>query len=171
MLARSATHSPPPLIGRQSELDAIVHQWAQAASGLTRVILADGEPGIGKSRLLDAVAARAAEDEAIVLRGGASEGAGMPPYLPFLEALGEHVLATDAVRLREQAGPLAPVLATILPELTVRPGELPSSYVLPPEQARLRLFEAVDRFLAAIAGDRLLVLLLDDLQWADPATL
>jgi predicted ATPase/DNA-binding CsgD family transcriptional regulator len=160
-----------PLVGRRAELDTLLHQAEQAARGLTRVVLVDGEPGIGKSRLLDVVAARVARQGAIVLRGGASEAAGMPPYLPFLEALGEHVLAADAASLREQAGTLAPVLTTILPELAVRIGELPSSYVLPPEQARLRLFEAVDRFLGAIAGEHLLVLLLDDLHWADPATL
>src|SRR5829696_2879523 len=138
MLLRPAIGSPLPLVGRQAELDAILSQRDQAARGLPRVVLIDGEPGIGKSRLLDAVAARATG--AVVLRGGSSEAVGMPPYLPFLEALGEHVLATDPPTLREQAGPLAAVLTTILPELAVRLGEMPSSYVLPPEQARLRLF-------------------------------
>ena len=171
MLARPAPQAQLPLIGRHADLEVVLHQRVQAARGLVRVVLVGGEPGIGKSRLLDALAARAAEAGATVLRGGSSDAAGMPPYLPFLEALGEHVLATDAATLYAQAGPLAPVLATILPELALRLGELPSSYVLPPEQARLRLFEAVDGFLAAIAGDRLLVVLLDDLQWADPAAL
>jgi DNA-binding CsgD family transcriptional regulator len=171
MLARPAAHPQIPLVGRQSELEAVARQWARAARGTTSVVLVDGEPGIGKSRFLDAVAARASGEGSVVLRGGSSEAAGMPPYLPFLEALGEHVLAADATSLRAQAGPLAPVLATILPELAVRVGELPSSFVLPPEQARLRLFEAVDHFLGAIAGEKALLLLLDDLQWADPATL
>jgi DNA-binding CsgD family transcriptional regulator len=66
---------------------------------------------------------------------------------------------------------MAQVLATIMPELTMALGELPGSYPLPPEQARLRLFEAVGMFLAAIATTTPLVLLLDDLQWADPASL
>ena len=165
--------TPPrlPLVGRELELDALLRQWTQATSGTIRVVIVDGEPGIGKSRLLDAVGAYATADGGIVLRGGASEAAGMPPYLPFLEALGEYVLAADPGRLREQAGPFATVLTTILPELAARLGELPSSYVLPPEQARLRLFEAVDRFLAEIAAEAPPLLLLDDLQWADPATL
>jgi DNA-binding CsgD family transcriptional regulator/tetratricopeptide (TPR) repeat protein len=63
------------------------------------------------------------------------------------------------------------VLATILPELSLCLGGLSSSYVLPPEQARLRLYEAVGMFLVAIAAPHGLLLLLDDLQWADTATL
>jgi carbon-monoxide dehydrogenase large subunit len=169
--SRAVIASHAPLVGRQRELDAVLRQWSEAARGTIRVVLVDGEPGIGKSRLLQAVAERTAQDGAAVLRGGSSEAAGMPPYLPFLEALGEYVLAADAATLRAQAGPLAPVLATILPELVVRLGDLPSSYVLPPEQARLRLFEAVDRFLGSIAAEQPVLLLLDDLQWADPATL
>jgi tetratricopeptide (TPR) repeat protein len=95
----------------------------------------------------------------------------MPPYLPFLEALGSYIRVTPPEQLRDQAGTMAPVLATILPELTVALGELPGSYPLPADQARLRLFEAVGLFLASLAGISPLVLLLDDLQWADPATL
>jgi predicted ATPase len=66
---------------------------------------------------------------------------------------------------------MAPVLATILPEVSVALGELAGSYPLPADQARLRLFEAVGMFLSAIATTAPLVLLLDDLQWADPASL
>ena len=74
----------------------------------------------------------------LVLRGGASEAEGMPPYLPFLEALGQHIRVATPDRLREQTGELASVLAAILPELSLRLGELPTSYPLPPEQARCR---------------------------------
>jgi len=63
-----------------------------------------------------------------VLRGGASEAEGMPPYLPFLEALGQHIRMTTPYIVREQAGALASVLATILPEFPLRQGELPGSY-------------------------------------------
>jgi SAM-dependent methyltransferase len=106
-----------------------------------------------------------------VLRGGASEAEGMPPYLPFLEALGQHIRAATPDEVCAQTGAMASVLATILPELSLRLGELQSSYPLPPEQARLRLYEAVGIFLAAIAAPHGLLLLLDDLQWADTATL
>ena len=119
-------------------------------TGRTHVVFVSGEPGIGKSRLLQEMAIRAEEVGAIVLRGGASEAEGMPPYLPFLEALGGYIRAAPREQLRTQAGPMAPILATILPELAVVLGKLPDSYPLPADQARLRLYEAVGMFLASL---------------------
>jgi predicted ATPase len=137
----------------------------------THVVFVSGEPAIGKTRLLQEVAIRAEEVGALVLRGGASEAEGMPPYLPFLEALGGYIRAAPREQLRTQAGPMAPILATILPDLAMVLGELPGSYPLPADQARLRLYEAVGIFLASLTSTAPLVLLLDDLQWADPASL
>src|SRR6266487_3098893 len=95
----------------------------------------------------------------------------MPPYLPFLEALGGYIRTAPPEQLRAEAASMAPILATILPELPLRLGELAPGYPLPPEQTRLRLYEAVGIFLASIAVSRPLLLLLDDLHWADTATL
>jgi DNA-binding CsgD family transcriptional regulator/tetratricopeptide (TPR) repeat protein len=159
------------LVGRQRELATLESRFDAAADGRTRVTLVAGEPGIGKTHLLHAVAAHAAGAGALVLRGGASEAEGMPPYLPFLEALGRHIRAATPETLRAQTGPLAPILATIFPELGQYLGELPPSYPLPAEQARLRLYEAVGDFLAMLAAPRGLLLILDDLHWADPAGL
>lgn len=161
----------PVLVGRQRELESLWNQFEESTTGRLRVALVAGDPGIGKTRLLREVAQRTEQAGAMVLRGGASEAEGMPPYLPFLEALGQHIRTATPDELREQTGVLASVLATIFPELPMRLGSLPSSYALPPEQARLRLYEAVGVFLAAIAARRPLLLLLDDLQWADTATL
>jgi len=166
-----APRAKPVLVGRQRELDGLWNQFEQSMTGRMRAALVAGEPGIGKTRLLQEVARRAEQTGASVLRGGASEAEGMPPYLPFLEALGKHIRAATPDEVRAQAGAMASVLATILPELSLCLGELPSSYPLPPEQARLRLYEAVGMFLAAIAAPHGLLLLLDDLQWADTATL
>jgi DNA-binding CsgD family transcriptional regulator/DNA replicative helicase MCM subunit Mcm2 (Cdc46/Mcm family) len=161
----------PVLVGRQRELDSLWDPFEQSMTGRMRVVLVAGEPGIGKTRLLREVARRAEQIGAAVLHGEASEAEGMPPYLSFLEALGQHIRAATPDELRAQTGAMASVLATILPELSLYLGELPSSYLLPPEQARLRLYEAVGMFLAAIAAPHGLLLLLDDLQWADTATL
>jgi DNA-binding NarL/FixJ family response regulator len=163
-----ATASPH---GRQREFAALWRAYETAAAGHASVVLVVGEPGIGKTRLLEALAAQVTSAGATVLRGGSSEAAGMPPYLPFLEALGQHIRATPSDTLRAQTSALAPILATILPDLASRLGELPPGYPLPPEQARLRLYEAVGALLAAITAVRPLVLILDDLHWADPASL
>jgi predicted ATPase/DNA-binding NarL/FixJ family response regulator len=161
----------PVLVGRGGQLDDLWSQFAESTTGHMRVAFVAGEPGIGKTRLLREVAQRAEHLGATVLWGGASEAEGMPPYLPFLEALGQHIRMTPPDELREQTGTMTSVLTTILPELVGCLGNLPSSYPLPPEQARLRLYEAVSLFFAAIAAPHGLLLLLDDLQWADAATL
>ena len=161
----------PRLFGRKHELAALWSQLEATTAGRLQVALVAGEPGIGKTRLLQEIAERAGLVGALVLRGGASAAEGMPPYLPFLEALGGYIRTAPLEQLRTQADSIAPILATILPELPLRLGELVSSYPLPPEQTRLRLYEAVGMFLAAIAVSRPLLLLLDDLHWADTATL
>ncbi len=130
-----------------------------------------GEPGAGKTRLLDALVAEAASADMVVLRGGSSDVAGMPPYLPFLEALGAYVRATNPDQLRQHIGPHVPVLSTVLPELTERLGPPAQLVTLPAEQERFRLFEAMAEFLAAIATEHPLLLTLDDLHWADSASL
>src|SRR6266566_4395639 len=159
------------LVGRQRELTALWSQFEKTTAGRLQVTLVAGEPGIGKTRLLHEVAGRAEQAGGLVLRGGASEAEGMPPYLPFLEALGGYIRTAPLEQLRAQADPVAPILATSLLELPGRLGELTHSYTLPLEQARLRLYEAVGLFLSTIAVSRPLLLLLDDLHWADTATL
>src|SRR5689334_6423425 len=149
------------MIGRQREITLLWHQLELARAGATRVALLAGEPGIGKTHLLREMARRAAVEGMTVLRGGASDAEGMPPYLPFLEALGRYIRAADQATLRTQAGALSATLATLLPELGERLGDPPAGYPLPPDQARLRLYDALGDFLAAIGAQRGLLLLLD----------
>src|SRR3954454_19756410 len=123
------------MIGRQREIATLWHQIELARTGATRVALVAGEPGIGKTHLLREMARRAAVEGITVLRGGASDAEGMPPYLPFLEALGRYIRAADQATLRPQAGALSATLATLLPELGERLGDPPAGYPLPPDQA------------------------------------
>jgi predicted ATPase len=158
-------------VGRQRELNLIWEQYEAAKTGRGRVTLLTGELGIGKTRILDEFTRRATEDGAIVLRGEAFEAEAMPPYLPFLGALGKYIRMTSSGLLREQIAHAPHTLSSILPELAVHIGNTPAPYSLPPEQARLRLFEAIGIFLENISTNQVLVLTLDDLQWADSASL
>src|SRR5215212_773039 len=99
------------MIGRQREITTLWHQIELAHAGTTRVALVAGEPGIGKTHLLREMARRAAVEGITVLRGGASDAEGMPPYLPFLEALGRYIRAADQSALRVQTGALFTPLA------------------------------------------------------------
>ena len=159
------------LVGRQREQALIWNQYKAAMGGFPRVVLLDGEIGIGKTCLLSASAASALKDGTVVLRGGATEAEGMPPYLPFLEALGKYIRVTPIDQLREQVAHAPQILASILPELAVRLDELPELHPSPPEQARLRLYEAIGTFIEAISMPHGLILMLDDLHWADSASL
>src|SRR2546421_3421699 len=164
--------SPPAaIVGRQRELTLIMNQYEVAKQGQAHVLLLAGDPGIGKTRLLDEIARQTAQDGVTILRGGTSEAEGMPPYLPFVEALGRYIQAAPLDLLRAQVAAAPQVLATVLPELITRLGELPSFAPLPPEQTRFRLYEAIGMFLEAIGAPHALVLTLDDLQWADTASL
>src|SRR2546430_3599035 len=166
-----ASISPSQFVGRQRELNLIWNHYHAASNGNAHVMLVSGAPDIGKTRLLDEVGALATKDGAIVLYGGASEAKGMPPYLPFLEAFGRHIQVTPLDQLRTQVAAAPQVLATLLPELITRLGDFPASPPLPPEQARFRLYEAIGAFLEVMGATHTLVLILDDLQWADTASL
>src|SRR5689334_4891754 len=101
-------HRQLPLTGRQHELQQLWNLFEASTTGRTHVVFLSGEPGIGKSRLLLEIALRAKEVGALVLHGGASEAEGMPPYLPFLEALGSYIRVAPLEQLREQAGSMTP---------------------------------------------------------------
>jgi hypothetical protein len=130
-----------------------------------------GDPGLGKTWFLDRIAEHAEARAATVLRGGALEAEGMPPYRPFLEALGAYVRRSPRDVLQAQLGAGARLVAGILPEIELKLARVPHGLNLAPEQARLRLFDAVANFVRGIASSRPAVLLLDDLQWVDTATL
>jgi predicted ATPase len=161
-----------PLVGRQRELAALDQVLGEVRAGRASVVLLAGEAGIGKSRLLDEFPLSGQASDVIVLRGGATEAEGMPPYMPILEILAEYVGLATPDDLRRGVGTDADVLARLLPEIGERLGESSQSlYPLAPEHERLRLYDVVAGLLNDTAVTRgPLILMLDDLQWADAAT-
>lgn len=158
-------------IGRDRERALLHARFDEALAGSGSIVLIAGDPGIGKTLLLDTVAQQAESVGATVLRGGMSEDEGMPPYLPFLEALGQYISEAPIEALRQQLGYRAAILSGILPEISHRLPPISEPPALPAEQAHLRMFEAVIQFLRAIAVETPLVLTLDDLHWADRSSL
>ena len=158
---------PTATVGREAERALLSESLARAAAGAAHAVVLIGDAGIGKTRLLVEMAATAMRRNALVLRGRGTEIEGMPPYLLFLEALRPFIASGAGRALQRRLGRRAAAAGELFPELT-KPGRSGS---LPPEEARLRLFEAVGELIDAAAADQPVVLVLDDLHWADAASL
>jgi tetratricopeptide (TPR) repeat protein len=159
------------LVGRTAELERLRAAWSEALGGRAQLVLLSGEPGVGKTRLARELMVAARVDGALVLGGGCYEFEATTPYLPFVEMLSTWARERATEPLRVALGDAAPELARLVPEIDARLGPFPPVQALQPHEERLRLFEAVTRFLRALAARRGLLLLLDDLHWADTGTL
>jgi DNA-binding SARP family transcriptional activator len=157
------------LVGRRASLRHLERAYDQARAGRGRLVLISGEPGVGKSRLMQEFAS-GLPGEARVLAAAGYQDTQTTPYQPIVEALRPALRANcawpDAPRCcLSEASQLLPELRTLYPDLEPPPrgGE---------KQARGRLFEALCNLTLALAvGPHALVLCLDDLQWADSTTL
>lgn len=166
-----------PFVGRSPEFEALVAAYEAAArGGGTRVVVLEGEAGIGKTRLAEEFLNWATVQGADVLRGRAVEALGRLPYQPLVGALRPRV-----ARERAPDDLLADVwlaeLVRVLPELHDRYPDLPapSTLAVDDPSGQGRLFEAVAQLGQALASRQhatsgALILFLDDLQWADAAT-
>ena len=151
-----------PLVGRTQEL-ALLERHVNAEG--PPVLLFTGEPGIGKSRLLQEAAGLAVAHGWRVLHGGCRRRGGQDPYAPVLEALEQSLHALSQPRLRATLHDCA-WLVRLLPELAAGPIEPLPTWNVSPDQERRLLFKAVARCLQNMAGPAGTLLILDDLQWA-----
>jgi DNA-binding CsgD family transcriptional regulator len=159
-----------PFVGRSRELATLRPLIPSAAGEGLRLALVGGEAGSGKSRLVREFAHEAADTGALVLYG-ACDSVVRRPYRPFVEALAQLVRRTDADTLRADLGAEGGELSRLLPDLAQRVGELRLSVAADPDTERHRLHSAVGDLLAAVGRRAPLVLVIEDLHWADTPTL
>jgi class 3 adenylate cyclase len=156
------------LAGRADELDALLEAWKDAGAGRRRVVFLSGEPGIGKTRLAVETALAARDEGALVLAGRCDEEL-VRPFQPFAESLRHQLELRDLPAA--WLGPLAGELTRLMPDLPDRVAGLRAPQRVDVETQQALLFDAVTGWLQRTASSVPVLLVLDDLQWADRPTL
>lgn len=159
------------LVGREHELAQLGAALDAALSGRGRLVVLTGEPGIGKTALARTFVERAAERGAIWAWGTCWDGGGAPAYWPWVQILRGLARNEDPATLRALLGDGAHWLANLLPELADPLAAPVRQATLDSDQARFRLFDALASLVAAVSARRPLVIVLDDLHWADASSL
>jgi len=151
-----------PFVGRRRELEELLTAFEGALAGRASVMMVVGEPGIGKTRTAEELVAVATKRGARAAWGRCWEGEGAPAYWPWIQVIRSLLDSAGASKARRAE------VARLIPELAE--GN-PVDSRRDPEQRRFQLFDSLVTFLAGEARAKPLVLVLDDLHWADQPSL
>jgi DNA-binding CsgD family transcriptional regulator len=177
-----ATEAPVPLpgplrlspafafAGRTRELATLRALLPRSSGEGRRAAFVAGAPGSGKSRLVRELAREVAEEGATVLYGDCDSVVGTP-YGPFAAALDQLVRHADPEALRRRLGGSGGELARLLPELEARVGPVASPAAADADAERHRLHTAVTDLLVGVGDEAPVLLVLEDVHWADASTL
>jgi DNA-binding SARP family transcriptional activator/tetratricopeptide (TPR) repeat protein len=169
--SRLAIRPEVGVVGRAPEAEVLADAFKRAASGAGReVVLVSGEAGLGKSTIVAEVSRSAHEAGACVLFGHCEEELATP-YQLFAEAVGHYVTHAPEEQLRAHVETHGSELVRLVPALASRIPDLPPSKATDSDTERYLLFAAVVGFVSMAAKDQPVVLVLDDLQWADKGSL
>jgi tetratricopeptide (TPR) repeat protein len=159
-----------PFIGREKEKSIVESRLASAERGEGDFILLSGDAGVGKSRLAQEVTNEAIRRGFMVLSGHSLDMEGAPPYQPLLEQIEQasRIVPTDV--MRDILGDNAPEVSKLMPELRQRYPDIPEPVSLPPEQERRYLLHGVSEFIHRGAAGQPMLLIFEDVHWADSST-
>ncbi|MBV9003911.1 MAG: AAA family ATPase [Solirubrobacterales bacterium] len=156
-----------PIIGRRTQLEALAEALTRLEDRGSPIVAISGEPGIGKTRLLDELCARADGRGHLVLSGRAAEMEQDLPFAVVVDALGDYAASLGSDRLERLIGAQAEELAPVVPGVEGLGGVGASRL----QDERFRSHRAVRALLEALGASGRVVFALDDVHWADDASL
>lgn len=156
-----------PFVGRRAEMEQVRDAWSRAARGRGGVFFIGGDPGVGKSRLVAELAREVEEHGGRVIFGATGSPESIP-YQAFIESLRSALPLLASSKLE---GVWLATVASLLPELSTKIVDIPALANIDPENERARLFGALVRAFVALAQPRPLLVVLEDLHWAQEATI
>lgn len=168
--ANGAARDAEPFVGRGNEYGLLIGLIARLTTGTGHTVLIEGEPGIGKSRLIREVARYADAQDLPTLATKCYEIERAMPYQPVIDLVTRALDRVSAAALRTLAPVSLAELAALIPEINERCPGLPQLSNDFPEARQARLSRAVDQLIEASRGGRPAVLMVDDIQWADDAS-
>jgi class 3 adenylate cyclase/tetratricopeptide (TPR) repeat protein len=158
-------------VGRDAEMATLRSGLIAALSGTGGLLLIGGEPGVGKTTLVQQLIREAEQRGALAVFGRCYESEGAVPYSPFVEMLEQALAIMPPELVRDDLKDDAPEIARMVPELRRRFADIGEPLELPPEQQRRYFFNAVGSFVARASMRFPLMLVMDDVHWADEPTL
>jgi class 3 adenylate cyclase/tetratricopeptide (TPR) repeat protein len=169
--ARVSTRERTRFVGRAKERAELRRFLEAAEAGTGSVILVGGEPGVGKTRLVEEMIAEATVRGMLTLPGRCYEATGAPPYIPFVEILEAAVRDLPVDGLREVLGDAATEVARLVPRLRQLLPEMPAPLDLPTGQSQRYLFTSIGEVVERLGARQPVLLHVDDVHWADESTL
>ena len=160
-----------PFVGREREIGELTSALVDVVSGRGRLVMLAGEPGIGKSRIAQQLAAQAGGLGVQVYWGWCYEEVGAPPYWPWIQLLRTCIQEKTAEELGALLGPGAAAISEIVPELLVKLPELEPPPALDPEEARFRLFDSITTFWKNASQAKPTMIVVEDLHDSDRSSL
>jgi len=158
-------------VGRADEMDQLRRALSHVLSGNGRVVLVEGDPGVGKTRLVEQLATYSRLRGAQVLTARCHQEEGVPAYWPWMKMIRLFAYQRDARTLATELGSGAAEVAHLVSEVRERLPDLPTETEDAGDSSRFRLFDAITTFLTRASQTQPLVLFIDDLHWADPSSL